>query len=136
MLILAGQVEASTSGAASVEFTLCMGPALEAARQQLSEAGIWSEVEGLLMQKSGDAANKVKVRKYITDAAQGAPAVVEGQFVVVTGHLRKMPELHFSAEFLSTTSDSKRLGFHVIEALHAMLRITKGPPAKRPKLSS
>jgi hypothetical protein len=128
MLILVGQVEALTSGPACVEFTLNMAPALEAARQRLMDAGIWGQVEGLLSQKAGDGANKIKVRKYITDGRK--MDVAEGQFVVVTGEMRAAPELHMSASFLNTTEDTKRIGFHMIEALHALLRITRGPPAK------
>jgi hypothetical protein len=128
MLILVGQVEALTSGPACVEFTLSMAPALEAARQQLLDAGIWGQVEGLLLQKTGEGANKIKVRKYITDGKK--MDVAEGQFVVVTGEMRAAPELHMSASFLNTTENTKRIGFHMIEALHALLRITRGPPPK------
>lgn len=129
MLIVVGMVEGLTAGTASLEFTLAMGPAMDAARPQLAAAGVLEQVEPLLMQ-SADSGNKIKVRKYITDASKAGVTPENGQFVVVTGEMRPSPELHVSAQFMQLVQDTKRVSFHMLEAAHGILRFTRGAPAK------
>jgi hypothetical protein len=129
MLIMVGMVEGMTNSTASLEFTLAMGPAMETARPQLAAAGVLEQIEPLLMQ-SADSSNKIKVRKYITDASKAGAVPENGQFVVVTGLMRPSPELHLSAQFMHLVQDSKRISFHMLEAAHSVLRFTRGTPAK------
>merc|ERR1719473_833380 len=79
---------------------------------------------------SADSSNKIKVRKYITDASKVGAAPANDQFVVVTGLMRPSPELHLSAQFMHTVQDTKRISFHMLEAAHSLLRITRGTPSK------
>merc|ERR1711939_574380 len=90
MLIMVGMVEGLTASAASLEFTLAMGPAMDAVRPQLAAAGVLEQIEPLLMQ-SADSSNKIKVRKYITDSSKAGVTPENGQFVVVTGQMRPSP---------------------------------------------
>lgn len=129
MLIMVGMVEGMTAGTASLEFTLAMGPAMDAVRPQLAAAGVLEQIEPLLMQ-SADSGNKIKVRKYITDASKSGVTPENGQFVVVTGLMRPSPELHFSAQFMHLVHDPKRISFHMLEAAQSLLRFTRGAPAK------
>merc|ERR1711918_187020 len=67
---------------------------------------------------------------YIIDASKAGMTPANEQFVVVTGLMRPTPELHLSAQFMHIVEDSKRIGFHMLEAAHSLLRITRGAPAK------
>lgn len=129
MLVVVGRVEGLTASAATIEFTMATGPAMDTVRPQLAAAGILEQIEPLLMHGT-DASNKIKVRKYITDASKAGTPPANGQFVVVTGLMRPSPELHLSAQFMHVVEDTKRIGFHMLEAAHSLLRITRGAPAK------
>jgi len=129
MLIVVGMVEGLTTSTASVEFTLAMGPAMDIVRPQLAAAGVLEQIEPLLMH-SADSNNKIKVRKYITDASKAGAMPANDQFVVITGLMRPTPELHLSAQFMHSVQDTKRIGFHMLEAAHSFLRITRGAVSK------
>lgn len=129
MLVVVGVVEGLSASAATTEFTLAMGPAMDIVRPQLAAAGVLEQIEPILMQ-SADFGNKIKVRKYITDASKAGATPANGQFVVVTGLMRPSPELHLSAQFMHIIEDSKRISFHMLEAAHSLLRITRGSSAK------
>lgn len=129
MLVVVGMVEGLTASTATIEFTMAMGPAMDAVRPQLAGAGVLEQIEPLLMQ-SADSGNKIKVRRYITDASKSGVMPANGQFVVVTGLMRSSPELHLSAQFMHVVEDAKRISFHMLEAAHSLLRVTRGSPAK------
>jgi len=129
MLVMVGMVEGLTASTASLEFTLAMGPAMDVVRPQFAAAGILEQIEPLLMQ-STDVGNKIKVRKYIMDASKAGTTPANGQFVVVTGLMRPTPELHLSAQFMHIIEDTKRISFHMLEAAHSLLRITRGASSK------
>lgn len=129
MLVVVGMVEGLTASTATIEFTMAMGPAMDTVRPQLAAAGVLEQIEPLLMQ-SADSGNKIKVRKYITDASKAGVMPANGQFVVVTGLMRSSPELHLSATFMHIVEDAKRISFHMLEAAHSLLRVTRGSPAK------
>lgn len=108
MIMVVGVAEAVVNQAASVEFIL------------------------------NDSTGRLKVRQYLTDSNQNAIGFSNGHYVSVVGQMRTAPEVHMSAQFLSVVDSPDQISYHVIEATHAMLKLTKAkadpmtPAPKRP----
>eukprot|EP00929_Paragymnodinium_shiwhaense_P104937 TRINITY_DN6977_c0_g1_i6.p1 TRINITY_DN6977_c0_g1~~TRINITY_DN6977_c0_g1_i6.p1 ORF type:complete len:291 (+),score=82.18 TRINITY_DN6977_c0_g1_i6:85-957(+) len=99
MLILVGCVETMTKQAASVEFVL------------------------------NDATGRMRCR-YFTIEGHAALACVEvGKYITVAGSLRTSPAVHVSATTLRAVRSPDEISYHMIEAAHAMLRLTRPQPA-------
>lgn len=90
-----------------------------------------------------DSTGRLKVRQYLTDSSTSTN-ISNGQYVTVVGAMRLAPEMHVSAQFVSVVESPDEVSFHAIEALHTMLKLTKGkakdepmtPATKRPVTTS
>jgi len=84
-----------------------------------------------------DATRRIKVRQYVTDSNPCADAILPGVYVSVVGNVRTAPEPHLSAQFVSAVDSPDQVSYHMIESVHAMLKLTRKtepmtPAPKRP----
>mmetsp|Transcript_146945 Transcript_146945/g.409313 ORF Transcript_146945/g.409313 Transcript_146945/m.409313 type:complete len:301 (+) Transcript_146945:3-905(+) len=100
VLLLVGMVESLTRQAASIEFTL------------------------------NDATGRIKTRLYLSDRqSSDLDNLAPGCYVSAFGGVRTAPEIHFAAMGLRIVESADEVSYHMIEAVHAAVRLRRGAPA-------
>merc|ERR1711908_156748 len=84
-----------------------------------------------------DSTKRIKVRQYLTDSNPNTNNIMAGFYVSVVGNVRTSPEAHISAQFVAAADSPDQVSYHMIESVHAMLKLTRKtepmtPAPKRP----
>jgi len=73
-----------------------------------------------------DATGRIKARYFVTSyQAKDVEAIVSGQYIQMFGHVRTTPEFHFAVTGLHTVSTPDAVSYHMIECVHAALKLQK-----------
>ena len=62
-----------------------------------------------------------------TDALAGLEKLASGRYVSLVGGIRSSPTTHFAATCMRLVSSTDEVSYHMIEAVHAALKLRQGP---------
>jgi len=106
MLVIVGCVESMTKQTSSVEFVL------------------------------NDATGRIRARYFGNEGDAQLSNVEVGKYVSAVGMLRTSPALHLSVQNVRFTRSADEISYHMIEAAHAMLKLTRPQPTAQAPTSS
>jgi len=72
-----------------------------------------------------DGSGRIKVRHYHNNGSETAAGIQAGQYVVIVGGLRVLPQLHVSALSLRPAQGADEVSYHMIEVVHSALQLRR-----------
>lgn len=72
-----------------------------------------------------DGSGRIKVRHYHNNGSETAAGIKAGEYVVIVGGLRVLPQLHISALSLRPAQGADEVSYHMIEVVHSALQLRR-----------